>query len=86
MSAPHQYETDRLCVVLSGTWWVASGDDFVPEAIVPVRAAPSCRIAGTPHSDGVKKSDTEPAIIAITGIGPIHTDLSDPNKPGWREV
>jgi len=44
------------------------------------------RVAGTPHYDGVKKSDTESAIIAITGIGPIHYNLSDPNKPGWREV
>ena len=87
MSAPHHYETDRLCVVLSGTWWVASGDDFVPEATVPVRAGSFVRrVAGTPHYDGVKKSDTEPAIIAITGIGPIHYNLSDPNKPGWREV
>ncbi len=36
MSAPHFYETDRLCVVLSGTWWVASGEDFAPESTVPV--------------------------------------------------
>src|ERR1700744_5581008 len=28
MSAPHQYDTDRLCVVLSGTWWCNSGPDF----------------------------------------------------------
>jgi hypothetical protein len=25
MSAPHDYATDRLCFVLSGTWWVNSG-------------------------------------------------------------
>ena len=36
MSAPHWYETDRLCVVLSGTWYVASGEDFDPEKTVPV--------------------------------------------------
>src|ERR1700730_14603383 len=24
MSAPHTYATDRLCLVLSGTWWVNS--------------------------------------------------------------
>ena len=35
MSAPHWYETDRLCVVLSGTWYVASGEDFAPDATVP---------------------------------------------------
>jgi hypothetical protein len=25
MSAPHTYVTDRLCFVISGTWWVNSG-------------------------------------------------------------
>ena len=41
MSAPHWYETDRLCVVLSGTWYVASGEDFAPDATVPRRRVPS---------------------------------------------
>ena len=87
MSAPHFYETDRLCVVLSGTWWVASGTDFTPEATVPARAGSFVRrVAGTPHYDGVKRDGTEPAIIAISGIGPIHYHLTDPAKPGWREV
>jgi hypothetical protein len=87
MSAPHFYETDRLCVVLSGTWYVASGEDFVPEATVPVPAGSFVRrVAKTPHYDGVIKSASEPAIIAITGIGPIHYHLTDPSQPGWREV
>lgn len=87
MSAPHYYETDRLCVVLSGTWWVASGEDFVPESTVPVTADGFVRrVARTPHYDGVKRDAKEPAIIAITGIGPIHYHLTDPNKPGWRRV
>jgi hypothetical protein len=30
MSAPHTYVTDRFCVVVSGTWWCNSGDDFDP--------------------------------------------------------
>jgi hypothetical protein len=30
MSAPHSYATDRLCLVLSGTWWVNSGTVFEP--------------------------------------------------------
>src|SRR6266446_427115 len=28
----HSYATDRLSLVLSGTWWVNSGADFDPEA------------------------------------------------------
>jgi hypothetical protein len=38
MSAPHTYVTDRLCFVLSGTWWVNSGQNFEPENTVPVPA------------------------------------------------
>ncbi len=28
----------------------------------------------------------EPAIIAISGIGPIQYHLTDPSQPGWRKV
>jgi hypothetical protein len=87
MSAPHWYETDRLCVVLSGTWYVASGEDFAPAATVPVPAGSFVhRVAKTPHYDGVKKGVAEPAIIAISGIGPVTYHLTDPTKPGWREL
>ena len=87
MSAPHWYETDRLCVVLSGTWWVASGEDFAPESTVPAPAGSFVRrVARTAHYDGVQKGQTEPAVIAISGIGPITYHLSDSSKPGWREV
>ncbi len=87
MSAPHWYETDRLCVVVSGVWYVASGEDFAPEATVAVRAGSFVRrVAGTPHYDGVIRSAPEPAIIAITGTGPIHYHAVDPGKPGWRAV
>jgi hypothetical protein len=87
MSAPHFYETDRLCIVLAGTWWVASGEDFVPERTIPVAAGGFVRrVARTPHYDGVKGEAKEPAVIAISGIGPIHYHLVDPNQPGWRKL
>jgi hypothetical protein len=41
MSAPHSYATDRLSLVLSGTWWVNSGGDFDPNNTVPVPAVAS---------------------------------------------
>ena len=34
-SAPHSYATDRIQVVVSGTWWVDSGADFTPKMPVP---------------------------------------------------
>ena len=41
MSAPHTYATDRLSLVLSGTWWVNSGADFDPDNTVPIPAGDS---------------------------------------------
>ena len=87
MSAPHAYVTDRLCFVLSGTWWVNSGENFEPDATVPVAAGGFVRrVAHTPHYDGVKKGGKEPAVIAIFGQAPIEFKLIDPSKPPVREV
>jgi hypothetical protein len=87
MSAPHSYATDRLCVVMSGTWWVNSGADFDPEHCVAVPAGGFVRrVARTPHYDGVKKDAKEPAVIAIFGMAPVELKLVDPNKPGWRQL
>jgi hypothetical protein len=87
MSAPHTYITDRLCFVISGTWWVNSGENFKPEATVPVPAGGFVRrVAHTPHYDGVKKDGKEPAVIGIFGQAPIEFKLIDPSKPPVREV
>ena len=87
MSAPHTYATDRLSLVLSGTWWVNSGADFDPDNAVPVPAGGFVRRAArTPHYDGVKKDAEEPAVIALFGIAPVLLELVDPSKPGWRQV
>jgi hypothetical protein len=87
MSAPHWYEEDRYCVVVSGTWWVTSGDKFDPDSTVPVPAGGFVRrIARTPHYDGVKKDGKEPAIIAICGLGPITFHNAEPGTPGWRKL
>jgi hypothetical protein len=87
MSAPHSYATDRLSLVLSGTWWVNSGADFDPNQTVPVPAGGFVRrVAHTPHYDGVKRDAKEPAVIALFGIAPVELTLVDPSKPGWRQV
>jgi hypothetical protein len=87
MSAPHSYVTDRLSLVLSGTWWVNSGADFDPNNTVPVPAGGFVRrAAGTPHYDGVKRDAKEPVVIALFGIAPVHFALVDPSKPAWRQV
>jgi hypothetical protein len=87
MSAPHSYLTDRLSVVVSGTWWVNSGVDFDPEHTVPVTAGGFVlRQAHTPHYDGVPRNAKEPAVITLFGMGPVGLRLVDPAKPAWRRV
>src|SRR5271156_1416285 len=87
MSAPHYYRTDRLSLVLSGTWWVNCGADFDPENTVPVQAGGFVRrLARTPHYDGVKTSAREPTVIALFGIAPVDLELVDPGKPAWRRL
>ncbi len=87
MSAPHTYVTDRLCVVVSGTWWVNSGADFDPGQTVPAPAGSFVRrVAHTPHYDGVRRHATEPAVIAICGIGPVGQTWLQPDQPTVRRV
>lgn len=86
-SAPHSYATDRIQVVLSGTWWVDSGSDFAPQDAVPaVTGSFVKRTARTPHYDGVPRNGAEPALIAVFGLGPVDIQLVDPTKPLLRHV
>ena len=86
-SAPHMYATDRVCVVVSGTWWVNSGNEFLPGDATAVGPGGYVkRTAHTPHYDGVLRGQPDPAVIAIFGLGPIDLQLVDPTAPSWRQV
>jgi hypothetical protein len=86
-SAPHSYASDRICMVMSGTWWVNSGRDFAPDQAVPVAAAGYVkRTARTFHYDGVPSGTREPVIIAVFGLGPVDVEIADPKQPPWRKV
>jgi hypothetical protein len=85
MSAPHWYETDRFCIVVSGTWWVGSGTLFDPNDTIPVSAGGFVhRIARSPHFDGVLHDAKDPAIVAISGTGPIKFHKIEESEPSWR--
>jgi hypothetical protein len=85
MSAPHTYVTDRLCVVLSGVWWCNSGPDFDPAEAVPVYPGGFVRrVARTPHYDGARADAAEPAVIAVSGTGPVRQQWVDPSQPVLR--
>ncbi len=84
-SAPHFYRTDRLCMVLSGVWWCNSGPDFDPGQAVAAPAGSFVhRVAGTPHYDGAHSDAAAPAVIAVTGIGPVEQTWVHPSEPPLR--
>jgi hypothetical protein len=86
-SAPHTYATDRIQVVVFGTWFVNSGNEFQPQDAVPVGPGGYVkRTARTPHYDGVPANRRDPAVIAISGLGPVDIQLVDPTQPTWRQV
>ena len=68
MSRPHFHQNDRFFVVISGTWWLGSGDTYDPDSTVPV--GPGTYVlhkAKQIHYDGAK---AEPAVIQVWGMGP----------------
>jgi len=70
-SRPHFHGTDRFFVVVSGTWWVGTGNRFDPGSTVPMPAGSYViHKAGGVHYDGAKG---EEAIIQVSGIGPVKT-------------
>jgi quercetin dioxygenase-like cupin family protein len=68
MSRPHFHPNDRFFAVLSGTWWMGTGETFDPDSTVPVPAGSYViHYAGKVHYDGAK---TEETIIQVWGMGP----------------
>jgi hypothetical protein len=68
MSRPHFHENDRYFVVVSGTWWVGTGEKFDPDSTVPVPAGSYViHYAGKVHYDGAKDEET---VIQVWGLGP----------------
>jgi hypothetical protein len=70
-SRPHYHPNDRYILVISGTWWVATGAAFEPERnTVPMTAGTFVTHPGREvHYDGAR-SGGEPAIVMIFGLGP----------------
>jgi hypothetical protein len=68
MSRPHYHENDRFFAVLSGTWWMGTGEKFDPNNTVPAPAGSYVihRAKGI-HYDGAKDEET---IIQVWGMGP----------------
>ena len=68
MSRPHFHPNNRFFVVLSGTWWMGTGEKFDPEGTVPAPAGSYViHYGGKVHFDGAKGEET---IIQVWGMGP----------------
>ena len=68
MSRPHFHPNDRFFVVISGTWWMGTGETFDPNATVPAPAGSYViHYGGKVHYDGAKDEET---IIQVWGMGP----------------
>ena len=76
MSHPHFHPNDRFITVLSGTWWVGTGDKWDPSATVPVSAGSFVTHYGKQvHWDGAKEGDV---VLLIVGMGPADS-IPSPN-------
>jgi hypothetical protein len=68
MSRPHFHPNDRFIKVISGTWWVGTGDKFDPDNTVPLPAGSFVtHYAKQVHYDGAKDEET---VLEIVGEGP----------------
>jgi len=68
MSHPHWHPNDRFITVISGTWWVGTGNKFDPDGTVALPAGSFVTHFGKQvHYDGAKDED---AVLEIVGEGP----------------
>ena len=79
MSRPHFHPNDRFFAVISGTWWVGTGDRFDPDSTVPVPAGSYViHYANKIHFDGAKN---EECVIQVWGMGPATSTPAERKSP-----
>jgi len=77
MSRPHFHPNVRFFVVISGTWWMGTGETFDPDSTVPAPAGSYViHYANKIHYDGAKD---EEAVIQVWGMGPATS------TPAWKK-
>ena len=86
-SRPHFHDKTRHIYVVSGTWWVSSSNVYDEHTTYPFHAGTfSTDVANTVHWDGCRTGESEPAVILLTGIGPVKTvsvdERGQPVQPG----
>jgi hypothetical protein len=85
-SKPHFHDQTRWIYVVSGTWWVSSSNVYDERTTYPFHAGTfSTDVKNTVHWDGARTGEKEPAVILLSGIGPVKTvqvDEQGKPKPG----
>jgi hypothetical protein len=82
-SKPHFHDGERWAYVVSGTWWMSTSNVYDERTTYPVRAGQVAidRKNGI-HWDGARTGEKEPAVLILSGIGPVKTTQVDENgKP-----
>ena len=68
MTRPHFHPNDRFIIVVSGTWWVGTGEKFDPDSTKPMPTGSYVvHYGGKVHYDGAKNEECE---VVIYGMGP----------------
>ena len=81
MSRNHYHREDRHAVVIQGTWYTGTGDDFAPDRTIPLGPGSYMKHpAGAHHFDGAKE---EEVIVQIIGEGPSETTRLRPEEGNY---
>ena len=73
-SRPHFHDQVRWAYVVSGTWWVSSSNVYDERTTYPLHAGTfTMDLANAVHWDGARAGEKEPAIILLSGMGPVKT-------------
>ena len=81
MSNNHYHQEDRYAVVLKGTWYTGSGDEFAPDKTVPLKPGSFMKHpARAHHFDGARE---EEVIVQIVGYGPTSTTRLRPQEGSY---
>ena len=84
MSLNHYHPEDRHVVVLKGTWYTGTGDEFLPDKTIPLKPGSYMKHpARLHHFDGAKD---EEVILQLVGIGPTGTTRLRPEQGNYKNI
>ena len=84
MSRPHIHKEDRHAIVIQGTWYTGTGNDFAPEKTVGLKPGSyMLHPGGELHFDGAKD---EEVILQLIGYGPTSTTYFKPEDGEFGRI